>query len=247
MKKIALFCAAAAMAASVFAGDGYKFKFSSSGDTYADGKPVLAGEIYALVWTKTGEFAGFNADGSLKDSVNNAVMATAPAENGGCPTTVFIASEEKAGGYYAMVLLDTRVMVADAEGNVTQTPAGLDENGKPKAVNGSFLVENASIGLASTAVATIDGAAQGMTAATVNWANVPQPSVINMTTDGERVVLDVADTVPYVQYTVVGGATLDSIDATKPLATFLNGSDGGTVKLTVANPGANRFFKVNTK
>ena len=40
MKKIALFCAVAAIAVGATAGDGYKFKFSSSGDTYADGTAV---------------------------------------------------------------------------------------------------------------------------------------------------------------------------------------------------------------
>ena len=86
-----------------------------------------------------------------------------------------------------------------------------------------------------------------MTAAAIHWANVPQPSVVDMDVGESQVVLAVADTVPYVQYTVVGGATPGAIDATKPLATFLNGSVGGTVKLTVTNPGANRFFKVLTK
>ena len=247
MKKIALFCAVAAVAVGAIAGDGYKFKFSSTGDTYADGSAVLDGEIYALVWTKTGAFAGFNADGTLKDAANNAVMAMAPAEGGGCPTTVFIADESKDGGYYAMVLLDTRVATADAEGNVTKAPAGLSADGKLTAVNGSIAVENASFGLASAAPVTVDGAAQGMTAAAIDWANVPQPTVAGVDVGEGQIVLEVAGTVPYVQYTVVGGAAPGAIDATKPLATFLNGSAGGTVKLTVANPGANRFFKVLTK
>jgi len=247
MKKIALFCAAAAMTASVFAGDGYKFSFSSTGDTYADGTPVLNGEVYALVWTATGAFAGFNADGTLKDPANNAVVGKSIAVGGGCTPTIFVVDESRSGGFYSVLLLDTRVAVADAEGNVTKAPAGLSADGSLTAVNGSIAVDDASFEIASTAVATVDGVAQGMTAATVDWANVPQPAVTGVTMDGGRVVLDVANTVPYVQYTVVGGEALDAIDTAKPLATFLNGSAGGTVKLTVANPGANRFFKVNTK
>ena len=55
MKKIALFCAVAGVALGVMAGtDGLKYKFSSSGDTYADGEPVQNGEVYALVWVDSG-------------------------------------------------------------------------------------------------------------------------------------------------------------------------------------------------
>jgi len=247
MKKIALFCAVAAVAVGAIAGDGYKFKFSSMGDTYADGTPVLNGEVYALVWTKTGAFAGFNADGSLVDAANNAVVGKSIAVDGGCTPTVFVVDESRTGGFYSMFLLDTRVTVADAAGDVTKAPAGLAEDGSLKAVNGSIAVESASFEVASATVATVDGVAQGMVAATIDWANVPQPAVVGVDVGEGQVVLDVADTVPYVQYTVVGGATPAAIDAAKPLATFLNGSAGGTVKLTVANPGANRFFKVLTK
>ena len=88
MKKLALFCAVAAVASGALAGDGYKFKFASSGDTYADGSAVQNGEVYALVWTANGTFAGFNADGSLADSATSDVMAYSLAKDGGCPTTV---------------------------------------------------------------------------------------------------------------------------------------------------------------
>ena len=78
MNKIAVFCAVAAMAFGASAGDGFKFKFSSSGDTYADGSGVQNGEVYALVWTTNDTaFAGFKADGTLVDAVGNDVMAYA--------------------------------------------------------------------------------------------------------------------------------------------------------------------------
>ena len=57
MNKLVLFCAVAATVIGAFAGDGYKFKFASSGDTYADGTAVQDGEVYALVWTANGTFA----------------------------------------------------------------------------------------------------------------------------------------------------------------------------------------------
>ena len=57
MKKTAFFCAIAAMACGAFAED-LMFEFSSSGDTYADGKAVENGEVYALVWSADGAFGG---------------------------------------------------------------------------------------------------------------------------------------------------------------------------------------------
>ena len=89
MKKTALLFAAAAMSAGVFAGLPSYVMFSSTGpDKYADGTPVLDGEVYALVWTKTGTtFAGFNAGAN---------------------------SDLDATGSFSVYLLDTRVKSAAA-------------------------------------------------------------------------------------------------------------------------------------
>ena len=50
MRKLTLFCAVACVALGVMAGDGLKFKFSSSGDTYADGTAVGAEGSHSVVF-----------------------------------------------------------------------------------------------------------------------------------------------------------------------------------------------------
>ena len=249
MKNVALFCAVAGMAlGAMAAGDGLKFKFSSSGDTYADGTPVQDGEAYALVWVKSGaSFAGFNADGTLRDAASNDVVGYSVAQGGGCVTTVFIADEDRDAGTYSMYLLDTRATVADAEGNVAKKAVGLVD-GRVAVVNEAVSVANAELSVASDAVAKVDGtSAPAVAAAPVPDSQLPQPTVSAFALADGGATLTVEGTVRYAQYTVYGGATPAAIDTAKPLATFLNGSAGGTITLTVGAVGDNRFFKVSTK
>ena len=254
MKKIALFCAVVGVAFGVMAdSDGLKFKFSSAGDTYADGSAVQDGEVYALIWVKTGaSFAGFNADGTLVDAANNDLAAVSVAQGGGCVKTVFVVEEKQDAGTYSMYLLDTRLTVADADGNVSKKAAGLTD-GKITAVNMALAVTGASFEVASSDSVTVDGVAvaaagDAKAAAPVDESKINPPVVTGFVLDADGgATLTVGGTVPYVQYTVYGGATPNGIDTTKALATFLNGSAGGTLVLKVANVGANSFFKVFTK
>ena len=242
MKKTALFCAVAAAAFGVFAED-LMFEFSSTGDTYADGKAVENGEVYALVWTANGAFAGFNADGSLADSATSDVMAYSLAKDGGCPTTVFIADETHEGGFYQVFLLDTR---AYSEAGVAGAPAGLAADNTLKAVKGYSAVVSAKFTSATANVTagvrtTVDGSE---TAAIP--ADVPAPVISDVKfLEGGAVQIKVENVVPYVQYTVSGGKTPTASDQ-KDIATGLS-RQAGSVTLTVANPGENRFFKVVNK
>jgi len=242
MNKLAIFCAVAATTIGAFAGDGYKFKFSSSGDTYADGTAVQNGEVYALVWTADGSFAGFNADGSLADAKNNDVMAYSLAYGGGCPTTIFIADEDHEGGFYQVFLLDTR---SYSDEGVAGAPAGLAEGGKLTTVKGFSAVVSAkftkdSANLTEGVKASVDGS---VTAALP--ADVPTPVISDVKFDGGMVKITVENVVPYVQYTVSGGKTPAASDQ-KDIATGLS-RQAGSITLTVANPGENRFFKVVNK
>ena len=242
MRKIALFCAVAAIAVGATAGDGYKFKFASSGDTYADGTAVQDGEVYALVWTANGSFAGFNEDGTLVDTAGSDVMAYSLAFGGGCPTTVFFADEDHEGGFYQVYLLDTR---AYSDAGVAGAPAGLAEGGKLTTVKGFSAVVSAkftkdSANLTEGVKATVDGSA---TAALP--ADVPAPVITGVNFVGGAVQITVENVVPYVQYTVSGGKTPAAKDQTD-IATGLS-RQAGKVTLTVANPGENRFFKVVNK
>jgi len=242
MNKLVLFCAVAATVIGAFAGDGYKFKFASSGDTYADGTAVQDGEVYALVWTANGSFAGFNADGTLVDKTGSDVMAYSLAFGGGCPTTVFFADEDHEGGFYQVYLLDTR---AYSDAGVAGAPAGLAEGGKLTTVKGFSAVVSAkftkdSADLTEGVKATVDGSA---TAALP--ADVPAPVITGVNFVGGAVQITVENVVPYVQYTVSGGKTPAAKDQAD-IATGLS-RQAGKITLTVANPGENRFFKVVNK
>ena len=252
MKKIGLFCAVAGLALGAMAGtDGLKFKFSSSGDVYADGKAVQDGEVYALVWVKSGaSFAGFNADGTLVDAVNNDLEAVSVAQGGGCVTTVFVVDEKDDAGTYSMYLLDTRTASVDADGNVVEKVTGLVD-GKITTVSGTVKANVTFAELADLAAAevkTVDGSDES---AVVSSAAIPatvgKPVVSGFTLADGGAVLTVSGTVPYVQYNVYGGLTPAGIDYTKPLATFLNGKTSGDLELKVSDVGENKFFKVATK
>lgn len=81
-------------------------------DTYSDGTPVNDGEKYALVWTTNNvEFAGFNCDGTLVDSINSKVIVYIPAKNNHLKKTLVQISSNfhNPNGTYSMHLLDTRV------------------------------------------------------------------------------------------------------------------------------------------
>ena len=242
MKKMALFCAVAGVALGALAGDGYKFKFSSTGDTYADGSAVQNGEVYALVWTANGTFAGFNADGSLADAKNSDVMAYSLAYGGGCPTTVFIADEDHDCGFYQVYLLDTR---AYSDDGVAGAPTGLVNGNKLTAVKGFSAVVSAtftkdSADLTTGVKTSVDGSASAALP-----ADVPAPVIKDVKFLDGAVQITVENVVPYVQYTVSGGKTPAAKDQAD-MATGLS-RQAGSITLTVANPGENRFFKVVNK
>ena len=242
MKKLSLFCAIAAMAGGVFAED-LMFEFSSSGDTYADGTAVENGEVYALVWSADGAFGGINSDGSLVRA-GDEIVRTSFAENGGCFPTIFVldSTKLKTTGSYQVYLLDTRAFAADGTAGA---PTGLSE-GKLTKVNGCSAVTSATFKrqdkLAENTVKTegAGGAAMGFA------ADTPAPVItgVTPTADG-KVVITVSNVVPYVPYAVSCGATPDALTQ-KDVASVLSLSDG-VLTITVANPGANRFFKVTSK
>jgi len=242
MKKTALFCAVAAMVGGVFAED-LMFEFSSSGDTYADGKAVENGEVYALVWSADGAFGGINSDGSLVRAGDEIVL-TSFAKDGGCYPTIFVikSSEEKTTGAYQVYLLDTRAFAADGTAGA---PTGLTD-GKLTKVNGCSAVTAATFKrqdqLADNTVKTegAGGTAMGFA------ADTPAPVITGVmpTADG-KVVITVSNVVPYVPYAVTCGETPDALSQ-KDVASVLSLS-GDVLTITVNDPGKNRFFKVTSK
>lgn len=246
MKKTALLFAAAAMSAGVFAGLPSYVMFSSTGpDKYADGTPVLDGEVYALVWTKTGTtFAGFNADGTVVDAENSKLVSSAPiATDSHCPPVMYMLtganSDLDATGSFSVYLLDTRVKSAAAT-----TVGGENVEGKTvvTAINATTAVATAVKGGAS-ASATEAPAAGAVVSAVP--ADAPNPRITAVEVVGGQVIVKVADTVPYLQYGISAGKTPSKLDQTD-LVDGVNGTDG-VLTLIVDDPAENRFFKVIRK
>ena len=245
MKKTALLFAAAAMSAGVFAGLPSYVKFASTGpDKYADGTPVLDGEVYALVWTKAGAtFAGFNAKGKVVDAENSKlVSAAAVATKQHCPTVMYMLTGENSDlattGSFSVYLFDTRVKAADG----TTTVGGVTE-GEVKAINATTAVaETVQNGVKTKVVEGV--AAEGYVQTAVP-ADAPNPRITAVDVVGGQVIVKVADTVPYLQYGISAGKTPSKLDQTD-LVDGVNGTDG-VLTLIVDDPAENRFFKVIRK
>lgn len=212
LRDLAVCLLAFALAFCAQAADDTLLAFSTKGpDRYADGTPVLEGEMYAVVWTKTGsEFAGFDLNGQAVDTNNNAVVVALPrgmysARCGGvrCPKTLFqIAANvaaKYAGGTYALALLDTRV--SDGKG-------GLVASGRLDQVKGWGLVEQSRIKAVSQGTAR----ATGLTGVTTTHASavpageeLPQPRITGISVKDGYVMLTVKGTSPRLLYNVAAG------------------------------------------
>ena len=235
------------MTAGAFAGLPSYVMFSSTGpDKYADGSDVLDGEVYALVWTKSGcEFAGFNANGTLVNPETSKLVSAVPnAIDKHCPLVVYMLtganSDLDATGSFSVYLMDTRVKTATGETSV----AGLDESGKVvvDAVNATTAVASAVKGGAFVASDAAPAAGAVVTAVP---ADAPQPTITAVKVVGGQVVVKVANTVPYLQYGISAGKTPSQLDQTD-LVDGVNGTAEG-LTLIVDDPAENRFFKVIRK
>ena len=138
-------------------------------------------------------------------------------------------------GNLAVYLLDTRVRaMADSQPMV----AGRQADGSPAAVN-SYVAVKAAAADSAAHVAAVSGA--GAVASAVP-AEAPQPVVKGIRVVGAQVILTVGGTVPYIQYTVTGGASLSNMEKHN-LAAGLNGAEGD-ITLVVEDAADNRFFRV---
>ena len=204
MLAVALFAQAAS--------DDVLLAFSTKGpDRYADGTPVLEGEVYAVVWTRTGfDFAGVDMNGRVVDAENNAVIVALPrgkysAKCGGvrCPKTLFqlgaSVSSQYVGGRYALMLLDTRV--SDGKG-------GLVASGRMDQVKGWGLVEKSRVAPVSGGCASatgLDEVATTHTSAVPAGEEIPQPRITGISVKDGYVTLKVKGTSSRLLYNVAAG------------------------------------------
>lgn len=226
-KTIAVLFAIASAAA--FAGmNDLLVSFSTPGpDKYADGTEVKVGECYSLVYTK--------ADGSQEIVLNYQTKLA-----GKCSDVVYMVDEVTAakytGGSWGVYLLDTRDF---DNGGI---PAGLDANGQPKVtpwVKAEVASSVASSGNFGTAKAD-----KAVSAGSYDLADVPQPMVTGIKIVGANVVVTVANTRPFVGYTLVSGSDVTEFSA--PASTGVNGDLSGDIEIVAPKKDGAQFFKVST-
>ena len=247
----ALPCALAFFAcAGMSSGSGIEdpvLRFSSPGpDCYADGSPVADGECYALVWSPAGRaFSGFHADGTAASPDDRVVLAAPLAKDGHCPEVLFqVPAAEAAsleGGTWSVCLVDTRT----AAGVPAGTAAGLPRRvNRWAVVKGGVTVADASA-LPAPALRT-RGMAAGVRAATLSAVpeSAPRPTITAMDVAGGVAAFAVADTVPYLTYTVESSEDLDGFGK-DPYADRVDGDPDAEIVLTTDAPGDCRFFRIN--
>ena len=229
MKKtiVAIFAMASA---AVFAGaNDLLITFSTKGpDCYADGKQVLPGECYALIWT--------GADGAQK------TVLTYPGatDKGNCPPVLFIVDEKDvpkyANGTWGVYLLDTRDYAADPTG---MTLAGRTA-GNPDVINVKAAVAE---GIANTS--TMESVMSAGAIVSTSF-DIPKPVVSAIKVEGAYVYITVKDIVPCFEYTVKAGSDTKSF----AIPEGVEKDASSTVKeitLTVPKQDGAQFFKVTTK
>lgn len=234
--QICAFAACACMAFGAFADAANTLiTFSTPGpDTYADGVPAQKGEIYALVWSKDGNFDGFTAKGEAADP-NDQVIFKAPLATGGqdshCGLTLFQIDSKVApqGGVYAVYLLDTRASTGD---NLIVTGAAV-----AKTYGGAN-------GTANIASVTSDTSASGVTsgsAALAGDVKAIAPVINGIKVEGASVKITVGNIMPGLVYGVKGG-----LDGKADLGDLPATPVEGGIEFTVPASAA-QFFKVEAK
>ena len=247
MKKMTLMVCAAAFGLAATAGqDNLLLKFSTPGpDTYADGAtPVADGEFYALVWVKKGAtFAGFNADGSVADADNSAVICAVPfAEGGRCPLTTVeidrvLADAYAGAGSFELHVLDTR----DAEGKPKgETALGVNASGAAQSFSLAVDAEGKVVQDQTVAAKKATLAAT----ATALPPSIPQPKITSIKVEDGLVKLTVKGTSKLLRYGVITGDTPDDLAPLPVSAGVADGDDFGEIEIAVPAEKGGRFFKV---
>ena len=234
------FLAGILCSAALFADEGATLiSFSTEADTYADGKSVIDGEWYALVWSQDGAFEGINLDCTPVDANDEIVYVSPLATNGHCPDVVFVipTAKARANGVYAVYLLDTR----DASG---ETVAAANGSKRP-AINGAVVSKNFSVeggvGLVKATETAVQGEAE-WTASSVDEtkiANYEPAKISAIKVENAKVKITVSNMLPGLKYNMRMGSEPDKLQ-TLALPTPKTASD----PVFVLDQGDAKFFKV---
>ena len=230
-------------------------RFSTSGtDRYADGSVVLDGECYALVWSPKGTaFSGFNADGTAVSANDRIVLAAPLAKEGKCRDAIFqIPAADYAeldGGEWAVCLVDTRMANGVPAGSMDNLPLRVNRWGavrsdvkvEPASASSLRLAAPKSASRLMSAAGSGNGARAGILSAVP--ASVKPPQITGIDVSEGVIRLSVADTVPFLSYTIVSGGEPSALK-TDYAADVVDGDQGAEIEIgTVQSIGRN-FFKV---
>ena len=222
----------ALMTAAVFAGanDLLVMFYTLGPDKYADGTIVLDGESYSLVWTAA-------------DGAQTPVITVPAAKDGKCNPILFTIDENDVskyeGGTWGVYLLDSRDFAKDATG---KTLAALDEKGYPSVVNVKAAIGD---GIANAGGFKSATAPSGVAAGAYDLADVPQPKVTGIKIVGANVIVTVANTVPFVGYTLQSGNDVSSFAIPAGTAS-VSGDAAKEINLVTPKKDGAQFFKVST-
>ncbi len=251
MKRFTFAAIAALAALTGFAGaqNDKRLFFETQGtDTYKDGKAVLDGEFYALVWTPSGSaFGGFAADGSLVSAADELVAMVPFAKGGRLPTTKkeIAASliQHYAEGAFTVVSLDTR----KADGTLS-TPIMKDGRPYPSAVQGYEAAATASAADAALYAALKVNASIKLESVSAIPDGVGQPKIIGVKKEGGFLVLTVTNTKEFLRYNIAGGATPGTIGTEGKAEAPKDGASSETGEIELRVPvdanATSGFFKV---
>ena len=234
-------------------------RFSTPGpDCYADGTLVADGECYALVWSPKGStFAGFNADGTAISANDRVVFAAPLALEGKCRDSLFqIPADEYAeleGGEWAVCLVDTRMANGVPAGVANNAPLRVNRWG---AVRNEVKISTASTLVLDSIAAPKAGGRSLLAAAAPSEAgvcadtlsavpdSVKPPTITGLDVlDSGEVWLEVADTVPFLSYTIISGSEPGNLQE-DGCAEVVDGTSGGKIFIGTAQSSDCRFFKV---
>ena len=254
MKKSVIAAVAGAMSAmSLVAGSESDviLAFSTPGpDTYSDGKKVVDGEYYAVVWTQTNAaFAGIDANGKAVGNENKVVLKAPLAKDGKCPSIVFrlpgdyVVDDTTIGalagsGTWGVYLLDTRRFNVDEDGVIQDSVKSV---GGSNAVNGYGFAGSAA-NLGSAAAASAVGAATA-SAAPAGASNL---KIKDIRFVGDNVQITVTGSLSSLAYQLMSGTEPDKLSAPADGAAKYGADDGELVIVTPKTSGT-QFFQVNRK
>lgn len=214
--------------AAVFAGaNDLLVMFSTPGpDKYADGRVVIDGEFYALVWTAS-------------DGLEKIVLSRALAKDGKCDPFLFIVDENDVGNYkngsWGVYLLDTRNFTT-GDGTTLSEPV----DGKP-VVNTKAAVKDGIV--KSSGFESAIGASSVTPGMYVD--GIPTPEITGIKVDDAKVLVTVANTVPFVGYTLMAGSDSKNFAIPEGIGSK-NGNETMTITLEIDKKSDAQFFKVST-